>query len=147
MRVENKSSQFRLMAAVFNLLNPIPFGFFVAVLIFDVIYASSAEILWVKSAAWLVSIGLVIAIVPRLINLGYVWFGKNPASSLIEKVEFWLNGFGIITALINAFVHSRDAYAVIPDGLWLSVATVALMAIARVISVWENISFKEVGHE
>lgn len=147
MRVENKSSQCRVMMAVFNLLNPIPFGFFVAVLIFDVIYASSAEVLWVKSAAWLVSMGLVFAIVPRLINLGYVWFGKNPASSLIEKVDFWLNGFAIITALINAFVHSRDAYAAIPDGLWLSVATVALMATGKVILALENVSFKEVGHE
>ncbi|MFL6673826.1 MAG: hypothetical protein ACJ8LG_11120 [Massilia sp.] len=146
MKVENMSSQFRVASAVFNLLNPIPFGFFVAVLIFDVIYVNSPDVLWVKGSAWLVSMGLVFAIVPRLINLCYVWFGKN-RSTLAVKVDFWLNLFGIVAALVNAFVHSRDAYAVIPDGVWLSVATVVSMAIGRIVLAWQNISFKEFGHE
>jgi uncharacterized membrane protein len=146
MRVESKSTTFRVTSAVFNLLNPIPFGFFVAAMIFDVIYANTAEILWVKSAAWLVSMGLVFAIVPRLINLCYVWFGKNRAPVAV-KVDFWLNVVAVVTALVNAFVHSRDAYAAIPDALWLSVATVVLMAIGRIGLAWQNISFKEFGHE
>lgn len=146
MLVENKSSQFKVTSAVFNLLNPIPFGFFVAVLIFDVIYAKSADVLWVKSAAWLVSMGLLFAIVPRLINLCYVWFGKN-RTALAVKADFWLNLIGIVAALVNAFVHSRDAYAAIPDAVWLSVVTVVAMVIGRIILAWQNISFKEFGHE
>jgi uncharacterized membrane protein len=146
MRVENKSSTFRVTSAVFNLLNPIPFGLFVAAMIFDVIYANTAEMLWVKSSAWLVSLGLIFAIVPRFINLGFVWFGKNRAP-LAVKVDFWLNVFGVVTALVNAFVHSRDAYAVIPDGVWLSVATVVSLAIGRIVLAWQNIGFKEFGHE
>jgi uncharacterized membrane protein len=146
MRVENKSSTFRVTSAVFNLLNPIPFGLFVAVMIFDFIYANTAEVLWVKSAAWLVSLGLIFAIVPRFINLGFVWFGKNRAASAV-KLDFWLNLVAVVTALVNAFVHSRDAYAAIPDALWLSVATVVLMAIGRIVLAWQNISFKEFGHE
>jgi len=146
MRVENKSSAFKLASAVFNLLNPVPFGLFVAVMIFDFIYASTAEVLWVKSAAWLVSLGLIFAIVPRLINLGFVWFGKNRAAAAV-KLDFWLNLIAVVTALLNAFVHSRDSYAAIPDALWLSVATVVLMAIGRVVLAWQNISFKEFGHE
>src|SRR5437763_820173 len=130
MRVEGKSSKFRVTSAIFNLLNPIPFGFFVAVLIFDIVYANTAEVLWVKSAAWLVSLGLIFAIVPRLINLGFVWFGKIQAP-LAVKVDFWLNVVAVVTALVNAFVHSRDAYAAVPDALWLSVATVVSMAIGR----------------
>jgi uncharacterized membrane protein len=146
MRVENRSLTFRVTSAVFNLLNPIPFGFFVAVMIFDIIYANSAEVLWVKSAAWLVSMGLVFAIVPRLINLCQAWFGKNRAA-LAVKVDFWLNVFAVVTALVNAFVHSRDGYAAIPDALWLSIATVVAMAVGRIVLAWQNISFKEFGHE
>lgn len=146
MTVENKAAIFRVTSAVFNLLNPIPFGFFVAVMIFDIIYANTGEMLWVKSAAWLVSMGLVFAIVPRLINLCYVWFGKKRAPVAV-KVDFWLNVFAVVTALVNAFVHSRDAYAAIPDGVWLSVATVVAMAIGRIVLAWQNISFKEFGHE
>jgi uncharacterized membrane protein len=102
--------------------------------------------LWVKSAAWLVSLGLIFAIVPRFINLGFVWFGKNKAAPAV-KFDFWLNLVAVVTALVNAFVHSRDAYAAIPDALWLSVATVVLMAIGRIVLAWQNVSFKEFGHE
>jgi uncharacterized membrane protein len=146
MKVENKSLPSRVASAVFNLLNPIPFGLFVAVMIFDIVYANTAEVLWVKSAAWLVSLGLIFAIVPRFINLGFVWFGKNRAAAAV-KFDFWLNLVAVVTALVNAFVHSRDAYAAIPDALWLSVATVVLMAIGRIVLAWQNISFKEFGHE
>ncbi len=146
-RVQNKSSQCRVTSAVFNLLDPLPFSFFVAVLIFDIIYARTGEMLWVKSAAWLVSLGLILAIVPRLINLAYVWCVARRTSSLTVKVDFWLNGFGIITALINAFVHSRDAYAVMPTGVWLSVATVGALALGRLLMGWQQAGLKEFGHE
>ena len=59
--------------AIYGLLNPIPFGFFVAALIFDIIYARTGVMLWDKGAAWLIAIGLLFAIVPRLINLVQVW--------------------------------------------------------------------------
>lgn len=146
MKVKSGSPQFRATSAVFNLLDPIPFGFFVAVLIFDIIYARSADILWMKSAAWLVSMGLLFAIIPRLINLYYVWFGKN-RTTVAVKIDFWLNLLGIIAAIVNAFVHSRDAYAVIPDAVWLSVATVLALAIGKIILAWQNSSFEEFGNE
>ena len=146
MHAKNSSSGFSVASAVFNLLDPIPFGFFVAVLIFDIIYANTANVLWVKGASWLVSIGLVFAIIPQLINLGRVWFGKNRVRARGETVNFWLNVAGIVAALVNAFVHSRDAYAVIPAAVWLSVATVLLMGIGRIISAEQPVTFKELDH-
>lgn len=122
----------RLAGAVFALLNPIPFGFFVAALIFDVIYAQTAEILWVKSAAWLISIGLVFAIVPRLINLVQVWRPSNQAVAA-EKLDFWFNLVAIVLAIVNAFVHSRDAYAAVPEAVWLSALTVILMSLGFIV--------------
>jgi uncharacterized membrane protein len=134
MTVNTNSSRFSVTSAVFNLLDPIPFGFFVAVLIADIVYAKTANVFWIKGAAWLVSAGLVFAIVPQLINLGRVWFGKNRVRTGGETINFWLNVVGIVAALVNAFVHSRDAYAAMPDALWLSVLTVAAMAIGRIVS-------------
>jgi uncharacterized membrane protein len=121
------------VAVVFDLLNPIPFGFFVAALIFDAVYAKSADILWVKSAAWLISIGLLFALVPRLINLVRVWFTGPRRSATREKAAFFLYFFGVVAAIFNAFVHSRDAYATIPEGLWLSILTVAFLGIGNVL--------------
>jgi len=120
-------------AVVFDLLNPIPFGLFVGALIFDVIYARSADVLWFKSAAWLIAIGLVFAVIPRLINFVQVWFPAARPSQSHEKVAFVVYLLGIVAAIVNAFVHSRDAYGVMPEGMWLSMLTVALLLIGTVL--------------
>jgi len=146
MKAEHHPSRFSLSKALFNLLDPIPFGFFVGVLIFDVIYAETANVLWMKSAAWLVTFGLLFAIIPQLINLAVVWFSKRRIRSRGQVINFWLNVVGIVAALVNAFVHSRDAYAVIPDAVWLSILTVALMGIGRIISAGEVVTYKESIH-
>ena len=120
-------------SAVYGLLNPIPFGFFVAALVFDVVYARGGELMWDKSAAWLIAIGLVVAIVPRLINLVQVWITQRRRTLLAEKLDFWLNLLAIAAAIVNSFVHSRDAYAVVPAGLWLSACTVILLSIGNLL--------------
>ena len=144
MTVETNASRFSITSAVFNLLDPIPFGFFVGVLIFDVIYAKTANVFWIKGAAWLVSIGLVFAILPQLINLGRVWFGKNRVRVRGEKANFWLSVVAIVAALFNAFVHSRDAYAVMPAALWLSILTVAAMGLGRILLAGETTQLRGV---
>lgn len=130
--VQKRSS--KTAAVLFNLLDPIPYGFFVGALIFDVVYTNSPDVMWVKSAAWLISLGLLFAIVPRLINLFQVWWTRaiRPGAPR-GKGAFWLNLLGIVAAIVNAFVHSRDAYGAIPEGVWLSALTVALLAIGNVL--------------
>jgi uncharacterized membrane protein len=146
MREEISTYRFSLATAVFDLLDPIPFGFFVAGLIFDVIYSKTATIMWVKGAAWLISIGLLFAIVPQLINLGRVWFSKKRVRTSGLTINFWLNVVGIVAAIFNAFVHSRDAYGVMPAGLWLSILTVLALGIGRIILAGEQVTYKEYSH-
>ena len=119
--------------SIYGLLNPIPFGCFVAALIFDILYSNTAVILWDKGAAWLIVIGLPFAVIPRLVNLVQVWITSRRTTTRAERLDFWFNLLGIVTAIFNAFVHSRDAYAVVPAGLWLSIFTVILLSIGRVI--------------
>lgn len=119
-----------LATTLFDLLDPVPYGAFVMALIFDATYASTAEILWVKAAAWLITIGLFFAIVPRLINLVQTWGPSRYAG----KTAFWLNLLAIIAAVVNAFVHTRDAYAAVPQNVWLSAITVALLFAAAIAS-------------
>jgi uncharacterized membrane protein len=121
----------RAASFAFDLLDPIPYGFFVGALIFDAIYARSGEILWVKAAAWLIAIGLLFAIIPRLINLVRVWFRRGRQRAAGEAAGFWMNLLAIAAAIVNAFVHSRDAYGTMPDGLWLSCLTVLLLVLAK----------------
>lgn len=119
--------------AVYGLLNPIPFGFFVAALVFDILYLRTAVMQWDKGAAWLITFGLLFAVLPRLVNLVQVWVTSRRSATSADRIDFWLNLFSIVVAIVNAFVHSRDAYAVVPAGLWLSILTVALIAIAHLV--------------
>jgi uncharacterized membrane protein len=146
MKAATSPARFSLGSAVFGLLDPIPFGFFVGTLIFDIIYANSANVLWVKAASWLVSMGLVFAIVPQLINLYYVWIDKRRIRTRGDTISFWLNVVAIVAALLNAFVHSRDAFAVMPDALWLSAITVLAMGIGRIILAGKPVTYKEFNH-
>ena len=125
--------RFVVASALYGLLNPIPFGCFVAALVFDILYVRTAVMLWDKAAAWLIVIGLLFAIVPRLVNLVQVWITPRHGSVRIDRLDFWLNLLAIVAAILNAFVHSRDAYAVVPAGVWLSVCTVALLSIGHVL--------------
>jgi len=147
MTVAHYAPRHTVASALFGLLDPIPFGFFVATLLFDIIYANTANVLWIKGASWLVSIGLLFAIIPQLINLYAVWISKYRVRMRGDIVNFWLNVVGIVAAIVNAFVHSRDAYAAMPDALWLSVVTVAALGIGRIILSGRNVTYKEFKNE
>lgn len=124
--------------SIYGLLNPIPFGCFVAALIFDILYAETAVMLWDKGAAWLIVFGLLFAVVPRLVNLTQVWVTSRRTATRTDKLDFWLNLFAIVVAIVNAFVHSRDAYAVVPTGVWLSICTVVLLSIGNILVAAER---------
>lgn len=133
--------------AVYGLLNPIPFGCFVAALIFDILYVRTAELLWDKGAAWLITFGLLFAVVPRLVNLMQVWITSRRTAMRADKLDFWLNLFAMVAAIFNAFVHSRDAYAVVPAGVWLSVVTVLLLAIGQIVIAAQPSALGDFVHE
>lgn len=126
--MRNTSGRSAVAVTLYALLEPVPLGFFVAAWLFDIIYMKTYIILWSISASWLIAIGLVIAILPRVISLIYMFRG----STAPEKTHFWLSLVAIILAIANAFIHSRDAYAVVPTAVILSTLVVILMLLANV---------------
>ncbi|SDE32396.1 DUF2231 domain-containing protein [Paraburkholderia lycopersici] len=137
----------RFAAAIFDLLDPIPYGFFVGTLVFDILYALTRNVFWGKGAAWLVTTGLFFAIIPRLINLCHVWIPSRYPVTRIERADFWLNLLGIAAAIFNAFVHSRDAYGMVPLNVILSAITVALLGSGHLIRAVDKVGFREAAHE
>lgn len=127
------SQRSRFADVTYGLLNPIPFGCFVAALIFDILYANTAVMLWSKGAAWLITIGLLFAVIPRLLNLVRVWITARRFATGTDRLDFWLNLLAIVAAIFNAFVHTRDAYEVVPASVWLSLCTVILLSIAHIV--------------
>jgi uncharacterized membrane protein len=137
----------RFATAVFDLLDPIPYGMFVGTLVFDIIFAITGNVFWGKGAAWLVTTGLFFAILPRFINLAHVWLTGRRTASGTERLDFWLNLVGIVAAIANAFVHSRDGYAMVPMNVILSVITVALLSVAHIALAYDKFAFVEAAHE
>ncbi len=84
--------------------------------------------MWTKAASWLIVFGLLLAILPRIISLIHLFHGVTAG----EKTHFWLSLLAVLVAIVNAFIHSRDAYAVVPMGVTLSTIVVALLLIANV---------------
>ena len=134
-------------SAVYGLLNPIPFGLFVGGLVFDCVYSGSGNMMWAKGAAWMITLGLVFAIIPRIVNLVQVWITSRRTVVRAERVDFWLNLVAIVAAVFNAFVHTRDAYSIIPAGVWLSAITVVLLAVAHVVIAVRVVAPGETIHE
>ncbi len=120
------------VVALYELLNPIPLGFFVAAWIFDILYMKTFAQMWNDAANWLIVIGLLIAIIPRIINAVLVWTGPKHSQGSPVKIHFWLSLLAIVLAIFNAFIHSRDAYAVVPMGVILSTLVVILLLLSNV---------------
>ncbi|HMO49032.1 MAG TPA: hypothetical protein PKB14_23785 [Rubrivivax sp.] len=135
-----------LANAVYGLLNPLPFGFFAAALIFDILYLRTGVALWNKGAAWLIVFGLLLAVIPRFVNLAQVWITSRRIARPADRLDFWLNLLAIVAAIFNAFVHSRDAYAVVPAGVWLSVCTVVLLSVGNIVMAVQRPAAKELAH-
>ncbi|MDJ0035676.1 hypothetical protein QM637_07490 [Pantoea allii] len=126
--MRNTSGRSAVAVTLYALLEPVPLGFFVAAWLFDIIYMKTYIILWSISASWLIAIGLVMAILPRVISLIYMFRG----STAPEKTHFWLSLVAVLLAIANAFIHSRDAYAVVPTAAVLSTLVVILLLLANV---------------
>jgi len=126
--MRNTYGRSAVAVTLYALLEPVPLGFFVAAWLFDIIYMKTYIILWSISASWLIAIGLVMAILPRVISLVYMFRG----STAPEKTHFWLSLVAVLLAIANAFIHSRDAYAVVPTAAVLSTLVVILLLLANV---------------
>jgi uncharacterized membrane protein len=98
---------------------------FLGALLTDYAYWSSFQIEWSIFASWLIIGGLVFGAVALLFAVvGQVrGGGRSSAVYTLLLAAAWVLGF------VNALVHARDAWAIMPTGLVLS-AMVALLACA-----------------
>ena len=108
-------------------------------LLSDIAYASSYEIQWSNFAAWLIAGGVVfagLALLWALIDL--VRADRRRGRPLIY---FLLLLATFVLGLINSFVHARDAWGTMPDGLILS----AIVAVLAILATWLGFSSLRMG--
>jgi uncharacterized membrane protein len=114
----------------------------IAALISDLMYSSNALMQWANFSAWLITGGLVMALI-AVIMLG-IDFALGRAGP-IRWLDFGLVGIAAILSLINVFVHTRDAWtSVVPTGVTLSAIVTILLVIAG-LRGWRVTDFKASG--
>jgi uncharacterized membrane protein len=110
------------------MLVPFPIACFLGALITDVAYWRSAQMMWADFSAWLLAIGLVMGGLAAV--AGLIDFLGNRL--IRTQAPAWPHMLGnivvLLLALLNSFVHTRDAWtSVVPLGMTLSSITVLVM--------------------
>ena len=146
MLTDNPRSTVRIAGhPVHPMLVPVPIVCFVGTLITDVVYWKTANMMWADMSAWLLTAGLVVSIF--VVIAGVIdFFGDRRIRALRPA---WIHGLGnglaLILSILNAFVHSRDAYtSVVPTGLILS-SLVVLILLVTGWNGWEMVYRHGVG--
>jgi uncharacterized membrane protein len=112
------------------MLVPFPIVCFVGTLVTDIVYAITADMQWANFSAWLLTAGLIISIFVVIAGL----IDALGDMRILRLRPAWIHVLGNVVALalavLNVFVHSRDAYtSVVPLGLILSVLVVLILLV------------------
>jgi uncharacterized membrane protein len=100
----------------------------IAAFITDYTYYTTALWQWANFSAWLITAGLIVTLVAVLLLL--IDFATGRAGRL-NTGSFILVAAAALLSLVNAFVHSRDAWtSVVPQGILLSAVSTLLLVIA-----------------
>ena len=115
------------------ILVPIPIACFVGVLLSDLTYWRSADMMWADFSAWLVTVGVIVGFIAAI--FGLVDFLSN--RFIRAQRPAWPHAIGnivvLILATLNMLIHSRDAWtSVVPWGLTLS----ALVVLILLFTAW-----------
>lgn len=97
---------------------------FLGGLLSDIGYARTYQVQWANFAAWLIAGAMVfagLALLWSVIALGGRWGRTRWA-----MIGLVLLALTFVLGLINSFVHARDAWAMMPTGLVLSVVVFVL---------------------
>jgi uncharacterized membrane protein len=100
----------------------------IAAFVTDCAYYTTALWQWANFSAWLITVGLIVMLVAVILLI--IDFATGRASRL-NAASFTLVTAAALLSLVNAFVHSRDAWtSVVPQGIWLSAVSTVLLLLA-----------------
>jgi uncharacterized membrane protein len=100
----------------------------IAAFVTDYTYYTTALWQWANFSAWLITAGLIVTLVAVILLL--IDFATGRAGRL-NTGSFILVAAAALLSLVNAFVHSRDAWtSVVPQGILLSALSTILLLIA-----------------
>ena len=126
---------------IHGMLAAYPLALFTGAFITDIAYVNSYQIMWADFSIWLIAGGLfmgalaaIVGIVDALANRG-----KRAGRARRPWPHTLGTGLMLLLALINAFIHSRDAWtSVVPSGIILS----GIVAVLAILTSWNGYSLE-----
>jgi uncharacterized membrane protein len=112
-----------------------PFPLFLGALFSDVAYWSTAQVQWSNFSSWLIAGGLFAGAFVVLWALTTLGSGSRAVLYFLVLLAMWLTGF------VNALIHAKDAWAIMPESLLLS----ALATILSFAAAWIGYSGLSAG--
>jgi uncharacterized membrane protein len=112
-----------------------PFPLFLGALLSDYAYWSSFQMQWANFSSWLIAGGLFVggfALLWALIGL----FRSGPARRGRAAIYFLVLLGAWVVGFVNALVHSKDAFAIMPEALVLS----AIATVLALLAAWMGYS-------
>lgn len=103
----------------------------------DWMYSENSLMQWANGSAWLIAVGLVLALIAAIALLIDLFAVPGRRVSWIDLI---LLAIAALLSLVNEFVHSRDAWtSVVPLGIWLSGIS-ALLLVIEAFRGWSAIA-------
>jgi uncharacterized membrane protein len=113
------------------MLVPIPIACFVGTLVTDIVYWRTAAMQWANFSVWMLTVGLIVAAFAVLAGIIDFLSDRRIRAIRASWIHGGVNGLVLVLSIVNAFVHSRDAYSsVVPTGLTLSAIVVLLLLVS-----------------
>jgi uncharacterized membrane protein len=117
---------------VHGILAAYPLAFFSAAFVTDIAYANSAQMMWANFSVWLITGGVLMGLLAALAGIADALLNRRRG-----RTRPWLHSVAtaamLLLAILNGFIHSRDAWtSVVPTGLILS----AIVAVLALVTSW-----------
>ena len=112
-----------------------PLPLFLGTLISDSAYRANFHVQWANFSSWLIAGGLLVggfAVLWALVDLIRSGTARRQRAAIyfVVLLAMWVVGF------LNALVHGKDAFAIMPEALYLS----AIAAILALVAAWMGYS-------
>jgi len=112
---------------------------FLGALLSDLAYAMSYQVQWTNFASWFIASGLVFGGVVLLFALVVLRHADRRGRGYLLYCGLLLAAW--VLALLNALMHAKDVWAMMPEGLILSVIVLLLAGAAA----WIGLSYRRAG--
>jgi uncharacterized membrane protein len=98
-----------------------------AALVTDAMYVDNALMQWANFSAWLITGGLILALVAAIVLIIDFALGRGGP---IRWLDFGLLAIAAVLSIVNVFIHTRDAWtSVVPSGITISAIVAVLLAV------------------